>query len=142
FYYFFGKGDLGIYIAQAMGFFLVVSCLRFTLRYLRSPQSNSLNLALLAFSLYIGATAFATGGGRLIFGIEPTGRYMTPALTAWAALLMLYVPYLIKVGSERTIRKWVGVFGILLVLMFARQIKALESHEPDLFERKVAALSL
>lgn len=142
FYFFFGKGDVGTYIGQAMGLFLVGSCAGFLFHALRAPESNKLNLALLAFLVFVGGTAFATSGGRLVFGIQTTSRYMTPALMAWAALLLLYIPCLFKVASESRAWKWAVPFGILLILMFARQVKALESHAPELFERKVAVLAL
>jgi len=142
FYYFLGKGPIAQYIAQALGLFLIGSSVYFLYRSLHSPRANSLCLALLVFLLYIGGTAVGTAGGRLIFGVATTSRYMTPALFAWAALVALYAPQLSKtVRSGRILRMAIPCI-ILLVLMFARQLHALESHKSELFERKVAALAL
>jgi hypothetical protein len=141
FYYLSGKGSLGQVIATVFGIFLIVSSAFFAWRAIPNAPKSSLSLSLLTFILYIGGTALGTAGGRLIFGVDQalSGRYMTPALMAWAALFILYLPRLEKTRLHSKI--WI-LFLVLLLLLTPKQFEALKSRQGNLFERKVAALAL
>lgn len=143
FYYLFGTGDFGQVIAAAAGIFMVVSCAFFGWRIVPIANKATLPLALLVFILYIGGTALGTGGGRVLFGVDQAlaSRYMTPALMAWSALLLLYLPKLEAVGQSVKTRVWLP-FLLLSLLMLPLQLKALASKQGLLFEREIAALAL
>ena len=143
FYYLFGKGGGGQVIAMISGIFLIVSSAAFAWRIVRIAHITSLPLALLFFILYIGGTALGTGGGRVIFGIDQalTSRYMTPALMAWVALILLFLPRLEAVGQSLRRGIWIP-FLLVILLMLPLQLKALASKQSLLFEREIAALAL
>lgn len=143
FYYFLGHGKFGVFGALIAGVFLVISTILFFVRLLNHRDKSSLNAYLILFIIYISGTAFGTAGGRLIFGVGQafSSRYTTPALLAWACLIILYIPTIKKLRT-----KFKGSFlrvGILLLsFLFLQQFIALRSHEIELFERKLAALSV
>lgn len=140
FYYLAGEGAQGLRLAQAAASMLVVGSAAFAWLSLKQPKQSTLQLALLTFILYVCGSALGTAGGRLIFGPEQalSHRYMTPALMAWAALVVLSAPFVLtlarKVGR--------GLLLILLVLMLPHQLTALRSKHDLLFERNIAALAL
>lgn len=143
FYYFSGKGTFGLFFAQISGIALVISSIYFAYKSLIDRDNHHLELALLTFLLYIGGTAFGTAGGRAIFGIDQafSSRYMTPALMAWATVLILYIPLLNNWARKRAIMVWFP-FLFMLCCMFPFQLKALNKPKWKLFEDKVAALAL
>ena len=109
------------------------------------PELNRipLRLALFVYIAFILCTALVTGGGRLIFGVQQAleSRYTTPAIMAWAVLLILYSPYL------PTMLKKLGWIGKLLIIVScliiaSLQLRALDSQEQSHFSKKVAALGL
>lgn len=139
----FGDRHIGVWTATVAGIFLVGSSCIFTLRVLAKPKDATLQLALLAFILYIGGTALGTAGGRLIFGIDQAleSRYMTPSLMAWSALLILYLPHINDLHLSVQNRLWVWFF-ILLSLMLPKQLDSLGSKKAQIFDRQLAALSV
>lgn len=141
FYYLFGKHVFGHVMAVVAGLFMVGSAAAFAWRAIPVAHKATLSLALLTFILYVGGTALGTAGGRLLLGVDQalSSRYMTPALMAWAALLLLYLPKLEAVNQRG--RMWMPFF-FLLLLMLPQQLKALEPKHDILFERKIAALAL
>lgn len=143
FYYLFGKSTFGHAVATLAGIFMVGSSLVFAWRVVPIANKSTLSLALLVFILYLGGTALGTGGGRVIFGVEQalSSRYMTPALMAWAALLLLFLPKLEALSQSARSRIWVPSL-LLVLLMFSFQLKALASKHSVLFEREIAALAL
>ena len=140
FYYLARGGAIGLMLAKVAGGLLILRSAIFAWQSLKNPKRSTLQLAMLFFILYIGGTALGTAGGRLIFGVEQalSSRYMTPALMAWAALMVLSGPLIL--ASAR----W-AVGSVLLALMFAmlpQQLKALESRQDVMFEWNVAALAI
>ena len=139
----FGSKSSGLWTATIAGLFLVTSSMVFAWGVLRKYRDDSLKLALLAFILYVGGTAFGTAGGRLIFGVEQAleSRYMTPSLMAWAAFFIIFY-----VNSPR-LKKWMNQklwipLSLLLVLMLPQQLVALKAQNIVLYERSMAALAL
>lgn len=143
FHFAFGNKGLGRVAATLAGLFLLGSAIRFAWCFWRQPRQFALQLALLFFIAYIVGTAFGTAGGRLIFGLSQalSQRYTTPALMAWAALLVLYAPALLALQERPRRRAWGGLV-VLAVLMMAYQWRALKSNEDELFGRSVAALAV
>ncbi|NOT86224.1 MAG: hypothetical protein HOP02_15920 [Methylococcaceae bacterium] len=140
FYFLLGSGDY--LIAQLTGVFLIASALLFTWQSLRSSKIDSLQLALLMFVLYIGASAFGTAGGRLIFGLSQalSGRYMTPALQVWSVILILYAPLISRGLSAK--KTYYGLLLGLQVLLMSKQSPALQTQEQALYDYQVAALAI
>lgn len=143
FYYISGSTTYSIYIAKFMGGFLIISSMFFASRSLRTPRQSTLDLALLFFILFIGGTALGTAGGRLSFGVNMalTSRYMTPALMAWSALIILYIPHILKPGKAISKKIWLPLL-LLLISMLPLQLSALISKKEIIFEREVASLAL
>ncbi|NVZ22294.1 hypothetical protein HX794_21865 [Pseudomonas costantinii] len=131
-----------VVVAALAGLFFVVlvSCIAYS--NIRAPQKNYRHLSLLLFILYFGGTALGTAGGRLMLGVEQalSGRYTTPALMAWAALLVLMMPVLVRWVEKRKIV--LAAFIVLLMALLMGQSRGLESQEDEHLERLAAALSL
>ena len=136
------KGIHSRVIAMLAGAFLIGSAIFFSRKSIKNSAQSSLQLAMLTFLLYIGGTALGTAGGRLVFGIDQalSGRYSTPTLMAWSALLILYAPAIAE-KLNRDTAKYAWPFILLLVLLLPRQRHGLDSYANELFERKVAALA-
>lgn len=142
-HYVFGAKPFGKLMAQLAGIFFIASSLRFALPALRNPRQSSLQLALLFFIAYIVGTAIGTAGGRLIFGLEQglSMRYTTPALMAWAALIVLYAPTVLALQGRRRLQVW-GVLGLLMLGMLNFQLQARHSRAEEMFGRSTAALAI
>ncbi|WP_295428635.1 hypothetical protein [uncultured Thiodictyon sp.] len=112
-FYFFTFGSKAA--AYTAGAFLVCSSVVFALQCMRSPRVGGGQIVTLAFLAYLGATALVTAAGRLSFGVDQAlaGRYQTPALMAWAALLILYAPSFSRLLQRQPVQ------GISLALMIA-----------------------
>lgn len=152
FYYLFGGkivgklfgGDIFLLpLTAVMGLILVLATLAALRRWLLAPQRSALELALLFFVFYITATAIGTAGGRLLFGLKQAivSRYTTPALMAWAALMVLYLPAMLLDSGVRR-QRLIAVFVLLAVLMLPLQAQSLLSFYGWKQEQRVAALAL
>ena len=143
FYFIVGEGGLGVVLAQVAGVVLIALASLSLWGALRNAKQHSLELALLTFILYIGGSALGTAGGRLIFGVEQAlaSRYMTPALMAWAALFVLFLPHLSRLFSGR---QWMllAPLTLLALAMLPLQLTAFRSDAAELFEHDVAALAI
>lgn len=143
FYYLSGKGAVGKAIGVVASLLLIGSSIWFAVKSLRKPRENTLNLSLLLFILYIGGSAFGTASGRLVLGVDQAmaGRYSTPVVMVWAALLVLYSPTIFAAIKEKGI-KVLAPFAVLSIPMIILQSFALKSQDGQLFEQKIAALAL
>lgn len=121
---------------------MLLSALRLFIE-IRAKRINPVTLALLGYLLYLGGTAVGTGTGRIVFGVAQavSFRYTTPALMAWAALFLLYLPMLSNYIKRYRV---VMIPGLVLVCVFLiwRQIPALYPQHQKIFDRQVAALAL
>ncbi len=141
FYHFLGARSLPL--GQLFGLVLIVLSAAKAVQCLRHPRQHALELSLLAYLAYTGGTALGTGIGRLVFGLAQAtaSRYTTPALMGWMALLMLFLPSLL-----RSLAAWqhriVWPLLALLLPMTVYQARATDSQRAALFEREVAALAL
>lgn len=143
FYFAFGGGGLGKVVAYLAGAALVAGSALAARHYMGRDRHSTLSLAMLFFILYIGGTALVTAGGRLFFGLDSalSSRYMTPALMAWAALLIVNAE-VIKGMVSNVPWKICLLFFVLIVLLLPIQMRAWHSRHEGIFENEVAALAL
>ncbi len=134
-------GESRIFAAQAFGGFFVLVYTGFLVDSFRHGFSDKLQLFLLAFIGYIIATAFVTGSGRYHFGLEQAfaGRYATPALMGWSAMLITAV-----VNYRSRLQKHFYLLGFvgLPFLLVPYQMTARHVDEGRIFEQSVAALAI
>lgn len=134
------------FIALIAGIFMVGASIFIGIRAL--IQKNNLLLFLALFNAYIIATALGTAGGRVIFGVNQAfaSRYTTPALMAWAALFLAFLPSILKLlrhtSFDRSHKKNIALLLIAALLMLGVQLKTLGSHTQSHWMRKVGALAL
>lgn len=126
-----------------MGAVLILCSTLFLYTGITGKNDRASTLALVGFILYVGASAFGTAGGRLIFGLDSAyaSRYTTPAIMAWAALFVLSIPML----SRLTITFRAGFYtaGIAFLLMLLPgQLKSLNPVYDQVYNQEVAALAL
>lgn len=133
--------DGGALVAQLMGGFLLLSSLFFLLQAL--ARRERFPMVLLALLLFIGATALATAAGRMMFGLEQalSYRYATPALIAWAALLILYFRWLTPALVRRPALLWL-ILLVPVAFLPAQLRFQHHNHFPDAFAGKTAVLSM
>jgi hypothetical protein len=126
------------YIGILAGLFLILSWCYFAYRS-KNSRIFSLQLVLLAFIFYIGLSAASTGAGRLGISDATSSRYMTPALMAWSALLVLYALNLSK--KARYLMK--PILIIKLLFLSSWQLHAIGySGLGASFEQMISALAL
>ena len=130
----------GMNAGIAAGAVMALASIGLAWQAMRAPRRFSLQLALLTFIAFVGATALVTGGGRLNFGLGQalSNRYLTPALIAWAALFVVVAPAVSRMA--RPVRL-VGVLA-LLVAITPVQLGALNADRAKGFEHEVAVLAL
>jgi len=143
FHYLLGKGNFGpVAAVLAGGVFISFTLLSLYLQWLKDERSAFV-FALLFFIAYITGTAVGTAGGRLIFGVEQAleSRYTTPAIMAWAALVLV----LGKTFSFTSVRSkkilYVGSI-FLMIVMLGFQLKVLKPVDLIYKVREQAALAL
>ena len=130
-------------IAMLAGCLFMVASIYLVFESLKNTQRHTLNLALGTFVTYIGASGLGTALGRIPLGIDQalSSRYTTPILMAWAALLVMLAPKLIR-GAANHRQKLYMPLLTLTVFMLTVQLKAWDSPVEKLFQRKIAALAL
>lgn len=110
-------------------------------RSVSGPRQSTLSLVLILFIFYLILGAMVTTVGRLGFQTAYTSRYVTPALYAWAAALLLVWPWLRQRMIYRNCAA--GLLGIVFYcLMFPMQTNALADTRATLAEWKMAAMAL
>ncbi|QJI44961.1 hypothetical protein HKK52_29705 [Pseudomonas sp. ADAK2] len=141
FHYFTESGS--ILGATLAGLILILSTFYYFCSSILKRDKVPSQLALVFFIIYIGATAFGTAGGRLLFGLESafSSRYTTPALMAWAALFLLAYPLLSKYANRFKVTALIGT-SLFILAMLPQQMKALQSPDDKKFNQEVAALAL
>ncbi len=138
-----GGRRLGALVALIAGIVFTITSAVLVRRWFFTVEKSPFAAALLFFIAYIGASAVATAGGRLALGEESVFalRYTTPALMAWAALLLL-LWHRASFRPATDTRNHVMLFVGLGALMLTYQAKALRNAGETLFPREVAALAL
>jgi len=138
-----GKGSVGLTIAPIATGIMALMTIAALLHTLKNARQNALALALIFYIIYLAGTALGTGGGRLTFGVYQavSERYTTPALMAWAALFLLYLPIILSLKTFY--RNTAGVLVLIVLLLIVwRQTAALAPRDQMVFERAVAGLAL
>lgn len=145
FYWTTGGQKADALIATFAGAVLVAATAFMALRVLKSPSRQPVRLALVLYLGYIIATAILTGGGRLMFGLDQAfaARYTTPALMAWAALIVVYAPSVASVAGRDTdtSRAVVASVTAFAGLLTVYQTAALKSDSDPIFNKLVAGLA-
>lgn len=142
FYHFTWGADFSLALAAIFGTFLIVYCVILFFRLIFNLKSPYV-IALLCFIAYIGATALGTAGGRLIFGISTatSSRYATPAIMAWAALLLIFLDQ--KTNKKSVLSKLqIFIISVTCILVVSAQFKVFKITGRDRFERDLAGLAL
>jgi len=130
-------------VAAIFGAIFLAGSAWVTLREARQRPLPPLQLALLAFIVYIGGTAAGTTVGRVAIGeIQAlSSRYTTPAMMAWCALLVLFAPSIAALGKV-----WRTAILTLLVLMLLcavpEQRRAALRHRDEAFQQFVAGIAI
>jgi hypothetical protein len=105
-------------------------------------STRTLDLAMLAFLLYIGGTAAVTALGRVSGGIEQSlsSRYTTPALMAWMAATVLVLPWFAITPRRRASIAVLAVAALIALIPYQRS--ALTSQAGMRFDRMLGATAL
>jgi hypothetical protein len=142
-FHYLARGLMKGLVAPMAGFIFITLYVVLIKKSFASIQNNPLKFALIFFIAFIVATATLTGGGRLLFGVQQAldSRYTTPAIMAWATLLILYSPAIPALMSKA------GKLGVFLLIcfclaIFTLQFKALGSESQLNFSKQVAGLAL
>jgi hypothetical protein len=142
-FHYLSHGWLTPYLSLFFGAVFIILYGAFFARCARSFKNNPLRLALIFYIAFIICTALVTGGGRLVFGLQQAleSRYTTPAIMAWAALIILFSPYLSSIVKKFG---WIVKLPILLLClaMISLQLRALDPQVQYHFLKRVAALGL
>lgn len=145
FYYLSGGRDFGRLLAYVFGFSLIPFILYFPYSFIRDRERKYSQLSLYLYIVFVVTTAFITAGGRLKFGVDQAleSRYTTPALMAWAALLVLGISRLKIINISGVKSKVISlVIGAIACVMIVAQLQALKPRYEMLHERNLAALAL
>lgn len=126
-----------------MGAVLILCSTLYLYTGITGKNDRASTLALVGFILYVGASAFGTAGGRLIFGLDSaySSRYTTPAIMAWAALFVLSIPLLSKLTVMFRAGFYTAGLAFLLMLL-PGQLKSLNPVYDQVYNQEVAALAL
>lgn len=130
-------------IAAGFGALLVLGALVGVVREAVRDELRPLSWALISFLGYIGATAAATTIGRAASGEVHAldSRYTTPAIMAWAALLILCS---LAIAKMRPVIRYLVLAALFALLLTAlpEQKRAKESHREERFQQAVAVMAL
>lgn len=149
-------GNPGIHLAGSSGFIKAMSSLGgfglavfaavATLQTIQKRPAEPIQAGLLLFIIYVGASAFVTAGGRLLFGMDTavSSRYTTPTLMAWAAAFCIASPQLLRIyrSSDRAALSLVSGAVLALCLLMVSQVRALESKQALNYDKAVAVLAM
>lgn len=120
---------VGKNIAFIMGVIFLVLSTRAFVQEIHKKNLSQLNLSLLFFIIFSVCFACSVTYGRFENGIDQAlvGRYSTQAIFSWAALFVLYSPFIIKRMKESNYIFYVLSF-FLIFFMSLNQTKALRFH--------------
>lgn len=138
-----GRADTGAIVAMTSTAFMAMVTLQFLYRSIRSPHNNTLALALVFGIVYFAGTALGTATGRVESGVYQavSFRYATPALMAWACLLLLLLPWLWQQG-QRYPRRCIAILVFMVGPMLSSQWEATKPQYQLVFDREQAGLAL
>src|SRR5690606_16013423 len=143
FFFLFGERHFAYYFALIAGVAMALITLYLVWRSLRDSNRSPYIVALLIFVVYIAGTAFGTGGGRVIFGGSQamSGRYTTPAILGWGALMLAAVYF-----APMAMARWKGVLNACMlalgVYMLVYQSEAVVGRPDVVANREMAGLAI
>jgi len=129
-------------IAQAAGFTMILASLWAAKTVFMDMGAPPVLSGLIAFIAYIGGTAFATAGGRAVFGIKQAveSRYLTPALAGWTALMIVYA---YRHRKKILVSKPFAYTAVLIpLLLLPPQLDALKRPHHTLAARRIGFLAV
>jgi len=131
------------WIAGIAGAVFVVVVIYYSVQQIRSRERQALGLAAISFPVFMLLMALVTAMGRISFGIEQVTalRYLTPMLSAWACLLILAAPALIRWMRQGAALAFLPPL-IVVLLLLPEQAKALEPPRDALQRKDVATLAI
>ena len=133
-----------LYVAVACGAAITFSAAVFAgIALLRRRTSIDMGLVLALFVGYLGVSAFAIAGSRIVFGLDSAvaSRYTTPALLVMSCAMILGVAELSRRYAWAR-GHWAGVL-LLIPLAFAPlQYGAMNHNALSDFEKVTAAMAL
>lgn len=149
-------GNVGVYLAGSSGviklictlagFGLAVLTVLLARNAVRTRPSDPVSCGLLLFIIFIGAGAFVTAAGRLVFGLDSafSSRYTTPVLMAWAAMFCLASPTLLEAirKSERVYKVSLTIAVAMLCALMVSQIRALTPQDHQRHDKQVTLLAM
>lgn len=131
------------WIGGVAGALFAVIVVGYVIRQLRSSERSVFGLATVAFPVFMLGMAFVTAAGRISFGIEQVTalRYLTPMLSAWACLLILAAPALLRRLEDGAS---IVLLGLLIppLLLLPEQEKAWDEPKQLLQSRDTATLAV
>lgn len=142
-YHLLGGGSFGHSLSLAGGLVMAWASLSLAWRLWQNKQRSPYLVALILFIAYIAATAFGTGSGRVVFGIDQalSSRYTTPALMAWAALLIA-LRYAGDPGLFGNRVRTAVAAAIACAALLLSQMPALDAKSEEKANRSVAAMAV
>lgn len=141
-----GSSTLIKTVSMLAGFCLSAFTAYAVVRAIMKRPSEPTSAGLLLFIVYVGASAFATAGGRLLFGLDSafSSRYTTPTLMAWAALFCILSPWMLTYfrSSERAKLTLLSSAVLALCLLMVSQVRALKPQHDLNHQKALAVLAL
>lgn len=141
-----GSSDFIKAMSSLGGFGLAVFAAVATLRAVKKRPTEPVQAGLLLFIFFVGASAFVTAGGRLLFGMDSavSSRYTTPTLMAWAAVFCIASPQILRIfrSSDRAALSLVSGAVLALCLLMVSQVRAVGSKQALNYDKAVAVLAL
>lgn len=139
-----GEGKPNLYVAVGCGGLITMLAIYLAgTALLRKRGSVDLELALSLFVGYLGASAFAVAGSRIVFGLESAvaSRYTTPALLVMACVMILGVARLCRRFSWAS-GQWAMVLLVIPLAFLPLQWNAVKHNPLADFEKTTAAMAL
>jgi hypothetical protein len=139
-YYLFGR--ISLWLPRIAGVVFLLLMLYVLLRELRLHFVNRINLILILYVLYIGATIFITAGGRVGFGVAQalSLRYNTPALMIWVSLFILFLKEISEV--HKNFKPSVLFLPLMLFVLLKAQFMTFNTQRNIKFEQLMGAIAL
>jgi hypothetical protein len=135
-------GRRGLVAAQLAGLGLVATAIVLAWKLLPRARERPLATALLFFFAYVAASAAATAGSRLSFGLDTArvSRYTTAALMGWAAIGVAWLST--RPSGLVLPRPAIGAIVCLCAVMFWQQLKAFDPPADRQTQWEIGALAL
>ena len=131
------------WVAGVSGAVLLAVTVGYLFHWLTSPRRSAIGITVTAFLAFTILSAVITAAGRVNYGEDQVQaiRYLTPVLAAWACLLILAAPSLIRMMQQGSLLVYLPLLLIPLFLL-PKQLTAFEPPRNMLQERDTATLAV